>query len=390
MSVTGGCSTRKVIGLGGSTTGTGTILSPGLCTVTRENDMMSVVMGGNVIIWSLIVTGSGVIVVDSVSLIGGSSMIQGGLHVTTGDDVSHISGNAIVERLTLVVRLVLKVVLGTRSNKEEAKDVVKTNDESAVDELELVLPLICIAAVPVLVFELVRELSTTELVRRRLLDASENVTSMAGVVTFPITVALAIPVDVVTTGGIEIASTPRVKFPGIEVLVVVDEKARDVVRVFGVVMLLPSDSEVGETCTLRLILVVDKALVMVKNGLPDAKGAVAFCDLQSSIPVFTRSKVEVKTVELLGEVEDPLEKEFMPINVELSEVVSSLLMTDGDFIAINEVIVNLEIVLLLSCEAGVAGGPESEVSARFPELLCPGTSELSGTVCVELTTVDTI
>jgi hypothetical protein len=41
------------------------------------------VIGGNVIIWSLTVTGSGVIVVDSVSLIGGSSMIQGGLHVTT-------------------------------------------------------------------------------------------------------------------------------------------------------------------------------------------------------------------------------------------------------------------------------------------------------------------
>jgi hypothetical protein len=136
--------------------------------------MMSVVMGGNVIIWSLIVTGSGVIVVDSVSLIGGSSMIQGGLHVTTGDDVSHIIGNAIVERLTLVVRLVLKVVLDISSNEEEAKDVVKTNDESAVDEVELVLPLICIAAVPVLVFELVRELSTTELVRLKLLDASEN------------------------------------------------------------------------------------------------------------------------------------------------------------------------------------------------------------------------
>jgi hypothetical protein len=390
MSVTGGCPTGKVIGLGGSTTGTGIILSPGLCTVTRENDMMSVVIGGNVIIWSLTVTGSGVIVVDSVSLIGGSTMIQGGLHVTTGDDVSHISGNAIVVRLTLVVRLVLKVVLGTSSNEEEAKDVVKTNDESAVDEVELVLPLICIAAVPVLVFELVRELSTTELVRRRLLDASENVTSMAGVVTFPITVALAIPVDVVTTDGIEVASTPRVKSPGIGVLVVVDEKARDVVRVFGVVMSLPSDSEVEETCTLRLILVVDKALVMVENGLPDAKGLVAFCILQSGIPVFTRSKVEVKSVELLGEVEDPLEMEFMPINVELSEVVSSLLMTDGYVIAINEVTVDLEIVLLLGCEGGVAGGPELGVSARFPELLCPGTPELSSTVCVELITVDTI
>jgi hypothetical protein len=372
-----------VIGLDGSITGTGIILSPGFCTVTCENDIMSVVMGGNVIVWSLIVTGSGVIVVDSVSLIGGSSMIQGGLHVTTGDDISHISGNAIVERLTLVVRLVLKVVSGTSSNEEEVKDVVKTDDESAVDEVELVLPLICIAAVPVLVFEVIRELSTTELVRTEPLDASENGTGRAVVVTFPITVALAISVDVVTN-GIEAASVPKVKSPDVEVLVVFDEKTGDVVKVFKVVTLLPSNSEVEVIWTPKLVLAADKVPVLLGNGVPDTSEAVAFCVM----PVFIESKVEVEIVELPRGIEDALELEIAPMDVELSELVGTLLILGGDIGATDEVIAELDIVPPVSCGTDVIVGPELEASVRVSELLCPVTPELSSTIGAEATTVD--
>jgi hypothetical protein len=356
---------------------------------------MSVVMGGNVIVWSLIVTGSGVIVVDSVSLIGGSSMIQGGLHVTTGDDISHISGNAIVERLTLVVRLVLKVVSGTSSNEEEVKDVVKTDDESAVDEVELVLPLICIAAVPVLVFEVIRELSTTELVRTEPLDASENGTGRAVVVTFPITVALAISVDVVTN-GIEAASVPKVKSPDVEVLVVFDEKTGDVVKVFKVVTLLPSNSEVEVIWTPKLVLAADKVPVLLGNGVPDTSEAVAFCVM----PVFIESKVEVEIVELPRGIEDALELEIAPMDVELSELVGTLLILGGDIGATDEVIAELdigatdeviaelEIVPPVSCGTDVIVGPELEASVRVSELLCPVTPELSSTIGAEATTVD--
>ena len=50
MTVAGGFSSGKVIGLGGSMTGIGVILSSGLLIVTHEKDTMSVVIGGNVIV----------------------------------------------------------------------------------------------------------------------------------------------------------------------------------------------------------------------------------------------------------------------------------------------------------------------------------------------------
>jgi hypothetical protein len=372
-----------VIGIGELIAGTGIILSPGFCTVTCENDIMSVVMGGNVTVWSLIVTGTGVTVVDSVSLIGGSSMLQGGLHVTTGDDVSHISGNAIVERLPLVVGLVLKVESGTSSAEEEVKDVVKTDDESAVDGVELVPLLVCIAAVPVLVFELIRELSTTELVRMGPLDASENGTGMAVVVIFPITVALAISVDVVII-GIEVDSVPEVKPPDVEVLVMFNEKAGVVVKVFKAVTLSPSDSEVEVIWTPKLVLAAEKALVLLGNGVLDTRKAVAFCVM----PVFIGSRVEVEIVESPGDIQDALESGFIPTDVELFEVVGALLILDGGIGAIDEAVAELEIVLLVSCGTDVIGKPELEAIVRVSDLLCPVGPELSSIVDTEAITVD--
>jgi hypothetical protein len=118
--VAGGFSSVKVIGFGRLMTGTGMILSSGFWIVTCEKDTISVVMGGNVMVRSLVVVGFGVMVVSSVNLNGGKTMIQGGLHVTTGDVVSQIRGAVIVEKLTLFVRLTSMVVLGPGSSEDGA------------------------------------------------------------------------------------------------------------------------------------------------------------------------------------------------------------------------------------------------------------------------------
>lgn len=96
------------------------ILSPGFWIVTCQKDTISVVMGGNVMVRSLVVVGFGVMVVSSVNLNGGKTMMQGGLHVTTGDVVSQIRGAVIVEKLTLFVRLTSMVVLGPGSSEDGA------------------------------------------------------------------------------------------------------------------------------------------------------------------------------------------------------------------------------------------------------------------------------
>jgi hypothetical protein len=387
-SVTGGCPTGKVIGLGRPITGTGMILSPEFCIVTCEKEITSVVMGGKIIVWLLIVIGSGVIVVDSVSLIGGSSMTQGGLHVTTGDDVSHMFGNAIVERLTLVVRLVLTVVSGTRSSEDEVREVAKTKGGPAVDGVEL--PFIGMAAVSTLVFVLISELSTAELVRLELTDASDEEPRMTEAVTLLIAVALVIPVGVVTPDGIDVASNAEVTFAGSEATVLFNEGGGEFVMVTGVVIPLLSDNEDEETWKLRLMLAVDKALVMV-NGVLETKEAVPFCDLQSGMSVFIGSKVEeVEPVELPRGIENPVEIGFVPIDVELFELISSLLILEVDAKTTGKLIAELEIVVLFSCEIDVVGRPDLEASAIASELFCPRILGLSSPASAEETTVDVI
>jgi hypothetical protein len=384
-SVTGSCPTGKVIELGRPITGTGVILSPEFCIVTCEKEIISVVMGGKIIVWLLIVIGSGVIVVDSVSLIGGSSMTHGGLHVTTGDDVTHMSGNAIVERLTLVVELVLTVVSGTRSSEDEVREVAKLKGGPAVDGVEL--PLVCIAAVSTLVFVLIRELSTAELVRLELTDASDEEPRMTEVVILLIAVALVIPVEVSTPDGIDVASTAEVTFAGSEAMVLFNEGGGESVMATVVVIPLLSDDE-DETWKLRLMLAVDKALVMA-NDVLETKEAVPFCDLQSGMSVFIGSKVEeVEPVELPGGIENPVEIGFVPIDVELFELISLLLILEVDVKTTVKPKAELEIVILSSCEIDVVGRPDLEASAIASELFCPRIPGLSSPASAEETTVD--
>jgi hypothetical protein len=382
-SVTGSCPTGKVIELGRPITGTGVILSPEFCIVTCEKEIISVVMGGKIIVWLLIVIGSGVIVVDSVSLIGGSSMTHGGLHVTTGDDVTHMSGNAIVERLTLVVELVLTVVSGTRSSEDEVRGVVKTKGGPAVDGAEL--PLVCMAAVSTLVFVLISELSTAELVRLELPDAFAEEPRMTEVVSLLIAVVLVIPVEVVTPSGID---TAEVTTAGSEAMVLFNEKGGESVMATGVVIPLLSDKEDEETWKLKLMLAVAKALVMV-DGVLETKEAVPFCDLQSGMSVFIGSKVEeVEPVELPGGIENPVEIGFVPIDVELFELISLLLILEVDVKTTVKPKAELEIVILSSCEIDVVGRPDLEASAIASELFCPRIPGLSSPASAEETTVD--
>jgi hypothetical protein len=305
--------------------------------------------------------------------------------VTTGDDVTHMSGNAIVERLTLVVELVLTVVSGTRSSEDEVREVAKLKGGPAVDGVEL--PLVCIAAVSTLVFVLIRELSTAELVRLELTDASDEEPRMTEVVILLIAVALVIPVEVSTPDGIDVASTAEVTFAGSEAMVLFNEGGGESVMATVVVIPLLSDDE-DETWKLRLMLAVDKALVMA-NDVLETKEAVPFCDLQSGMSVFIGSKVEeVEPVELPGGIENPVEIGFVPIDVELFELISLLLILEVDVKTTVKPKAELEIVILSSCEIDVVGRPDLEASAIASELFCPRIPGLSSPASAEETTVD--
>jgi hypothetical protein len=399
MTVAGGWPSGNVIRLGGPMTGIGIILSPGFCTVTCENDITSVVIGGNVMVRSLVVIGSGVIVVDSVNVIGGNSTMHGGLHVTTGDDVFHISGTAIVEMLRLVVRLVLKVELGSASNEVEVGETDRTEDRSAVDEDDRVPPLVSMTAVPVLTFELVIKLSIAELVRLELLDASEVAIIMAGVVvvvvfavcevTFPKAVALAISVDVVMANGIEVASAADVKFAGIEAIVLFNEMAGDAIIVVGVILSLLSNTRFDEIRIPELMSAVSEAFVM-EDVMLDAKEAVLFDNVvvQTGMPVSIGSEAEeFGAVRLPKDIGDPVEKELMPIDVKFFEPVNT---SEDEIVATDEIAGESAIVLLLSCGTSVDDRPDVEVSARASELFSLGTLELCRTVSIEGTTVDVV
>lgn len=64
--------------------------------------------------------------------------------------------------------------MATESSEEEVRKVAEAKDGSAVDGIELELPLVRMTAVPVLVFELIRELASSEQLRLELLKSSEG------------------------------------------------------------------------------------------------------------------------------------------------------------------------------------------------------------------------
>jgi hypothetical protein len=138
------------------------------------------------------------------------------------------------------------------------------------------------------------------------------------------------------------------------------------------------------------MLAVDKALVMV-NGVLGTKEAVPSCDLQSGVSVFNGSKVEeVEPVELPGGIGNPVEIGSVPIDVELFELASSLLILEVDIKTTVELIAELEIVVLLSCEIDVVGRPDLEALAIVLEPFCPRTLGLSSPASAEETTFDVI
>ena len=252
-------------------------------------------------------------VVDSVSLMGVISMTHGGLHVTDGDVVSHISGTTIVDMLTLVVKLVLAVVLRPRSSEDVVSEVDRTEDLSAVVAVDCVLLLVSRTAVPTLAFEFVRELSIDELARLELLEISEDETRVADiVVVFTVHIvalsdaeALTIPVDAVIADGVGLASPAEVKFAGIRDIVSFNEEALDVSTVVAVDVPLLSNTRVEEFCIPKLVFAVCEAPEM-ENFVLEAKTAVplrSLCDdavSRTGIPVFVKFRVgEDETVRLL-------------------------------------------------------------------------------------------